>query len=162
MTDHIHEMSDEALSGIAGGMSKDLAAAYDVMNGKYGNGEDRKRRLADAGYDYWTVQNLVNGLAKGYDTVARDVINGKYGNDQARINALRAKGYDPAQVRCVKRASQAISRRRSTTRRMRVCTSTASSATAATALPRALRRRPSRAGGLSPSTRSRWRRPTLP
>ena len=84
MTDNIHEMSDEALSGIAGGMSKDLAAAYDVMNGKYGNGEDRKRRLADAGYDYWTVQNLVNGLAKGYDTVARDVINGKYGSQGLR------------------------------------------------------------------------------
>ena len=47
------------------------------------------------------AQNLVNGLAKGYDTVARDVINGKYGNDQARINALRAKGYDPAQVQAI-------------------------------------------------------------
>ena len=101
MSDRVLAMSDEAMSGIAGGMSKDLAAAYDVMNGKYGNGEDRKRRLADAGYDYWTVQNLVNGLAKGYDTVARDVINGKYGNDQARINALRAKGYDPALVQAI-------------------------------------------------------------
>ena len=98
MTDNIHEMSDEALSGIAGGMSKDLAAAYDVMNGKYGNGEERKQRLAAAGYDYWTVQNLVNGLAKGYDSVARDVIDGRYGNDQYRIHALTAAGYDAALV----------------------------------------------------------------
>ena len=66
-----------------------------------GNGEDRKQRLAAAGYDYWTVQNLVNGLAKGYDAVARDVINGKYGNDQARINALRAKGFDPNLVQAI-------------------------------------------------------------
>ena len=97
----IEKMSDEALGGIAGGMSRELAAAYDVMNGKYGNGEDRKQRLAAAGYDYWTVQNLVNGLAKGYDAVARDVINGKYGNDQARINALRAKGFDPNLVQAI-------------------------------------------------------------
>ena len=42
--------------------------------------------------------HLVNGLAKGYDRVARDVIDGKYGNGQARVNALRAAGYDAALV----------------------------------------------------------------
>lgn len=94
----LEQMSDEALGHIAGGMSRDLAAAYDVMAGRYGNGEDRKRRLAAAGYDYWSVQNLVNGLSKGYDNVARDVINGRYGNDQARVNALRAAGFDPQLV----------------------------------------------------------------
>ncbi len=92
------KMSDEALGAVAGGMSRDLIAAYDVMNGKYGNGEERKARLAAAGYDYWTVQNLVNGLAKGYDRVARDVIDGRYGNGQARINNLTAAGYDPYAV----------------------------------------------------------------
>lgn len=66
MTDNIHEMSDEALSGIAGGMSKDLAAAYDVMNGKYGNGEERIRRLRAAGYDPYAVQALVNKLVAGW------------------------------------------------------------------------------------------------
>jgi len=101
MSEILNKMSDEALSGVAGGMSRDLAAAYDVMAGRYGNGEERKQRLAAAGYDYWTVQNLVNGLAKGYDRVARDVINGKYGNDQYRINALRANGYDPALVQAI-------------------------------------------------------------
>jgi hypothetical protein len=90
----VEKMSDESMSEIAGGMSRDLAAAYDVMRGAYGVGEDRKRRLAAAGYDYWSVQHLVNGLAKGYDNVAKQVIAGKYGNDQARINALTAAGYD--------------------------------------------------------------------
>ena len=47
------------------------------------------------GFDSFSeVQHLVNGLAWGYDKVARDVIAGKYGNDQARINALTAAGYD--------------------------------------------------------------------
>ncbi len=94
----IEKMNDDALGEVAGGMSSDLAAAYDVMNGKYGNGEERKKRLAAAGYDYWTVQNLVNGLSRGYDTVAREVINGRYGNGQARVNALSAAGYDPRLV----------------------------------------------------------------
>ncbi len=92
------KVTDEALSGIAGGMTRNMIAAYDVMAGKYGNGEERKQRLAAAGYDYWAVQHLVNGLAKGYDRVARDVIDGKYGNGDARVAALRAAGYDAGLV----------------------------------------------------------------
>ena len=98
VTKNAQMMSDEALGEVAGGMSRDLIAAYDVMAGKYGVGEDRKARLAAAGYDYWAVQHLVNGLAKGYDAVARDVIDGRYGNDQYRIHALTAAGYDAALV----------------------------------------------------------------
>ncbi len=94
----VEKLSDETLGGVAGGMTRDLAAAYDVMNGKFGDGEERKARLAAAGYDYRTVQNLVNGLSRGYDKVARSVIDGAYGNNQFRINALRAAGYDPALV----------------------------------------------------------------
>ena len=91
-------MSDEALEAVAGGASADYLAALDVMQGKYGDGEDRKRRLTAAGYSYQSVQHLVNALAKGYGPVAADVINGRYGNNQARIYALRAAGYDPALV----------------------------------------------------------------
>ena len=90
----MNKLNDSELSGVSGGMSRNLAAAYDVMNGMYGVGDDRHRRLEAAGYNYWEVQHLVNGLAKGYDTVAKDVIAGKYGNGQARINALTAAGYD--------------------------------------------------------------------
>ena len=34
--------------------------ANEVLQGKWGNGEDRKKRLTQAGYDYQTVQNIVN------------------------------------------------------------------------------------------------------
>ena len=94
----VEKVADDSLNEVVGGVSANYLAALDVMNGKYGNGEERKRRLAAAGYDYWAVQHLVNGLAAGYDSVARDVIQGKYGNDQYRINALRSAGYDPAMV----------------------------------------------------------------
>ncbi len=90
----VEKLADEELGEVAGGSSANYKVALDVMNGKYGNGEERKARLAAAGYNYWEVQHLVNGLAWGYDKVARDVIAGKYGNDQARINALTAAGYD--------------------------------------------------------------------
>ena len=90
----VQAVNDEELNSVAGGAARNYLAAVDVMNGKYGNGEERKVRLQAAGYDYWAVQHLVNGLAKGYDQVARDVIAGKYGDNQYRINALTAKGYD--------------------------------------------------------------------
>ena len=34
--------------------------ANEVLQGKWGNGEDRKKRLTQAGYDYQAIQNIVN------------------------------------------------------------------------------------------------------
>ena len=94
----LEQMNGEALGGVAGGTTLNMAAAYDVMNGKYGNGAERKAKLTAAGYDYETVQRLVNGLVAGYDKVAKEVINGKYGNGAARVAALKAAGFDPVLV----------------------------------------------------------------
>ena len=90
----IEKLNDEVLGAVAGGMTRNMKAAYDVMEGKYGNGAERKAKLEAAGFNYETVQRLVNGLAKGYDKVAKDVINGKYGNGEARVAALKAAGFD--------------------------------------------------------------------
>ena len=38
--------------------------AKEVIAGKWGNGEDRKKRLKAAGYDYNAVQKIVNELLK--------------------------------------------------------------------------------------------------
>ena len=94
----IEKMSDDELDAIAGGVSQDYLVAMDVMNGKYGNGEDRKRNLEAAGYNYNKIQGLVNGLSRGYDKVAMDVIRGCYGNGQARIDNLYRAGYDGRMV----------------------------------------------------------------
>ena len=91
---NVEAIAEDELQDVSGGTTRDYLAALDVMNGKYGNGDDRIRRLTAAGYDYNTVQNLVNGLAAGYDKVARDVINGKYGNGADRIKALKKAGFD--------------------------------------------------------------------
>lgn len=42
---------------------KDIA--LEVINGKWGNGDERKKRLTEAGYDYSAVQKKVNELVKG-------------------------------------------------------------------------------------------------
>ena len=43
--------------------SVDLTAiAKEVINGKWGNGEERKKKLTAAGYDYKAVQAKVNEL----------------------------------------------------------------------------------------------------
>jgi len=36
--------------------------AGEVIQGKWGNGEERKSKLADAGYDYKEVQSMVNKI----------------------------------------------------------------------------------------------------
>ena len=59
-------LTDEEMNEVAGGRGSDLQAAYDVMNGKYGNGEERIRRLRAAGYDPYAVQALVNKLVAGW------------------------------------------------------------------------------------------------
>ena len=41
-----------------------LEVAQEVIDGKWGNGEERKNRLSDAGYDYESVQAEVNKLLK--------------------------------------------------------------------------------------------------
>lgn len=85
----------------SGGTTTNLSAvARDVIAGKYGNGDARKKALEAKGYNYNAVQAEVNRLLKGtassYDVtkIARDVIAGKYGNGEARKKALEAKGYD--------------------------------------------------------------------
>ena len=40
------------------------AIAQQVLSGQWGNGEERKQRLTEAGYDYTAVQSIVNALVK--------------------------------------------------------------------------------------------------
>lgn len=76
--------------------------AQEVINGAWGNGQDRKNRIEQAGYDYTAVQNKVNELCgtpkKSIDEIARAVIRGEYGNGADRKNRITAEGYDYAAV----------------------------------------------------------------
>ena len=58
----MEKINDEVLGTIAGGMSRNLKAAYDAYDGKYGNGTARVSALKAAGFDAQLVQDIVNGM----------------------------------------------------------------------------------------------------
>lgn len=77
--------------------------AKSVINGDYGVGEDRVKRLKAAGYDPTAVQKKVNEMLaaskttsskKSVTTIAKEVIEGKWGNGEERKKKLKAAGYD--------------------------------------------------------------------
>ncbi len=82
------------------------AIAQEVIKGAWGNGDDRRRRLEAAGYNYAAVQNAVNAKlgakpntptrrpGPSLDDVARAVIRGDYGNGEERRRRLTAAGYN--------------------------------------------------------------------
>ena len=80
--------------------------AKEVINGLWGNGDDRKQRLTAAGYDYSVVQSRVNEIlgggnatpTKSIDELAQEVLAGKWCNGDARKTALTNAGYNYAKV----------------------------------------------------------------
>lgn len=74
--------------------------ADEVIAGKWGNGQERKDRLTKAGYDYNTIQGIVNAkLAnnikkKSNEEIANEVIRGLWGNGYERKQRLNKAGYD--------------------------------------------------------------------
>lgn len=67
--------------------------AFEVTEGKWGNGVDRKIKLSEAGYSYTDIQKEVN-----YIMVAKDVWKGKWGNGLTRKSKLKRAGYDWSKV----------------------------------------------------------------
>ena len=73
--------------------------AKEVLDGKWGNGNDRVNAITAAGYDYDEVQKRVNellgiGVKKTVDEIAKEVLDGKWGNGNERVNAIAKAGYD--------------------------------------------------------------------
>ncbi len=60
----IEKLMDDELLGVAGGVKSDIEVAYDVIDGRWGNGQDRINRLRAAGYDPYAIQSIVNYLLK--------------------------------------------------------------------------------------------------
>lgn len=97
--------------------------AKEVINGKWGNGSERKERLEASGYVYSAVQAKVNELlgssskpapaptptpapepapapkpSRSITEVAQAVMRGDYGNGEDRKNRLQADGYNYSEV----------------------------------------------------------------
>jgi len=73
-----------------------------VMQGEWGNGQERIQRLTEAGYDAGLIQEKVNLALQGsqindaqtMDAIAYEVIQGDWGNGEERKERLEAAGYD--------------------------------------------------------------------
>lgn len=84
---HSEDMKYLPSTNASGGSISDIAMA--VIRGDYGNGEDRKKALAAAGYDYATIQAEVNriiaenqGILGGGTTSGGSSSGGKQSNGQ--------------------------------------------------------------------------------
>lgn len=91
-------------------------AAQEVVDGKWGDGNERKRRLEEAGFVFNSVQRRVNALLGAKTTttpansstpvrkteaqVAADIANGRggWGNDPERSRKLTAAGYNAGNI----------------------------------------------------------------
>lgn len=84
----------------AKGTKSNLTIAKEVLQRKWGDGQERITRLKSAGYDPNKVQSEVNKLMakKPLNQVAKEVLKGKYGNGAERVKKLKAEGYDPVKV----------------------------------------------------------------
>ena len=101
--------SEKPAQNRGGGKSVD-EVAQEVLQGVWGNGEERFNNLTNAGYDAQTVQNRVNSLLSGetttdyvdnatdLDSVANEVLQGLWGNGQERYDNLTNAGYDAQAV----------------------------------------------------------------
>lgn len=79
--------------------------ANEVIDGKWGNGDARVKRLTEAGYDVAAVQAKVNDIIYGktpakktLDEIAKEVIDGKWGNGDIRKKLLTEAGYSYTDV----------------------------------------------------------------
>ena len=81
--------------------------AQEVLQGLWGNGQERYDSLTNAGYDAQAVQDRVNNILNGgqgyddytnLDDVANEVIQGLWGNGQERFDNLTNAGYDAQSV----------------------------------------------------------------
>ncbi|WP_458454844.1 GH25 family lysozyme [Methanobrevibacter sp.] len=77
--------------------------ANEVIRGLWGSGDERKKRLTAAGYDYNAIQKRVNEILSGnttssskktIDELANEVIQGLWGSGDERKKRLTAAGYD--------------------------------------------------------------------
>lgn len=83
--------------------------AQEVINGAWGNGEDRKNKLTQAGYNYNEIQSIVNqklggktvSNKKSNETIADEVIKGLWGNGAERKTKLQAAGYDYNEIQAI-------------------------------------------------------------
>lgn len=96
------EVTVEKVTSKENTLKSDETVANEVLQGVWGNGNERIELLTDAGYDAQKIQSIVNRLLLGeddedvvdIDEVAQEVIQGEWGNGDERRVRLENAGYN--------------------------------------------------------------------
>ena len=72
--------------------------ANDVIAGKYGTGEARKKALGSLYNEVQAKVNEILSKKKSVTEIAKEVINGKWGNGEVRKKALEKAGYNYKEI----------------------------------------------------------------
>lgn len=96
------EVTVEKVTSKENTLKSDETVANEVLQGVWGNGNERIELLTNAGYDAQKIQNIVNRLVLGeddedvvdIDEIAQEVIQGEWGNGDERKARLENAGYD--------------------------------------------------------------------
>ena len=102
-------LDDEEDNSISKNDLKSLnTVANEVIQGIWGNGQERFDNLTNAGYNAQAVQDRVNAIlndetpgnsaSSDLDSVAQEVLQGLWGNGQERYDNLSRAGYDAQAV----------------------------------------------------------------
>lgn len=77
----------------------------EIMKGLWGNGEERKQKLQNAGYEYNSIQSKVNEFIrqnsnrKSNEEIAKEIVEkGNWGVGQERIDNLTKAGYNAKEI----------------------------------------------------------------
>lgn len=100
LIDYSNTIKNNGFNGFKKSVKKSLdEVVKEVLDGEWGNGDERKKRLKAAGYDYAAVQDRVNYVLKSrFNDVVLEVIRGEWGNGAERKKRLEAAGYDYAAI----------------------------------------------------------------
>lgn len=96
------EVTVEKVTSKENTLKSDETVANEVLQGVWGNGNERIELLTNAGYDAQKIQNIVNRLVLGQydegivdiDEIAQEVIQGEWGNGDERKVRLENAGYN--------------------------------------------------------------------
>ena len=101
--DNVHKSVDNPNKKVLKSVTSEIVEQ--VVRGDWGNGTDRTKKLANAGYDPEEVQKAVNTYVtkksakkKVTQTLVKEVVRGKYGNGTNRKTNLENAGYDYIEV----------------------------------------------------------------
>lgn len=86
-------------------LKSDDEIVQEIMKGLWGNGEERKQKLQNAGYEYNSIQSKVNEFIrqnsnrKSNEEIAKEIVKkGNWGVGQERIDNLTKAGYNAEEI----------------------------------------------------------------